>query len=505
MKNNNQLTGNEETIGENCFNNTVDSEELKNKSKFGFIWKLFEKSGVQIASMVIQIVLARLLLPDDYGIIAYLTLFINLSDVFIKQGLTTALIQKKNSDDKDFSSVFYANIVFSVLLYAILYFSAPYVSIFYNEPRLTSVMRILSLQVVIGALGSVHEAIMSRNLQFKKSFIRGLANIIVYGASGIAFAYLGLGVWALVYGRLCGLFVGMVVLWITVRWRPKLIFSMNRLKGLFSFGSKVLGTNLLNTLFNDINSLIIGRNYSSADLAQYQRGQNIPQTMMVSIDGSINEVMYPTFSKLQDDVDSLKKALRRAIKLSIYIVLPCLIGLLAVAEPLTLLLLTEKWLPSVPYMQLTCLICMFWPLSSQKHALNALGKSSVTFKMSLIVRVITLAFLLVLIKFGIIYIMLGTIFVSIIDVLITSFFTKKYINYSLKNLICDLFPTLFITAVMGIVVYLVNYLNLSPIISLIIQIPVGVVIYLALSAIFKIDSFSYFLNTIKEILRKKTK
>lgn len=476
--------------------------DLKSKSIVGFIWKFFEKAGFQIVSMIVQIVLARLLLPEDYGIIGYLTLFINLSDVFIKQGFTTALIQKKDADETDFSSVFFANLVVSVVIYIILYIAAPYVAIFYSEPKLTSVMRILSLQVIIGAFSSVHDAIMAKNLEFKKSFIRGLSNIIVYGVSGIVLAVLGFGVWSLVWGRLAGLLIGALTLWITVKWHPKFKFSMKRLGGLFRFSSKVLGTNLLNTLFNNINSLIIGRNYSSADLGQYQRGQNIPQTFMTSVDGSMNEVMYPTFSKLQHDLNLLKSALRRSMRLSMYIVFPCLVGLLVVSEPLTLLLLTEKWLPSVPYMQLTCIICIFWPLSARSHALNAIGKSSVTFKLSLISKIISLIILLITAKYGIIYIMYGTILTSLISFFITSYLVNKHLNYSLKELLKDLFPILTAGVIMGVVVYCVNFLALSPFITLLIQLPIGAILYIAFSVVFKIDSFEYILDIIKGFVKK---
>ena len=252
---------------------------------------------MQGAGVVIQIILARLLTPGDYGIIGYLNLFILLSDVFIQQGFTTALIQKKNADETDCSTVFYANIIMSVLIYFLLYFTAPLIAIFYHEDYLIPTMRVLALNVIIGAFSAVHNALMLKNLGFKKSFFRGLAYILTYGFSGIIMAKNGFGVWSLIGARLLGLFVGAIVLWCSVKWKPKALFSGERLKNLFTYSSNVLGTNLLNTLFNNVSSLIIGHYYQKEDLGYYQRGQNIPQAIMSAVDGSLNEVMYPTFSK----------------------------------------------------------------------------------------------------------------------------------------------------------------------------------------------------------------
>jgi O-antigen/teichoic acid export membrane protein len=344
------------------------SNNIKNKALGGMIWKFFEKAGAQIIQLIIQIVLARLLFPEEYGLVGLLTIFISISDTFILQGLTTALIQKYDADETDFSSVFYANIVVSLVLYVILYFAAPYVSVFYNEPKLTAIMRVLSLNVVIGAFSAVHNAVLSRNLDFKKSFYRNILNVLTQGVVGITLAYLGFGAWAVVFSKISGVTVGAVVLWITVKWFPRRCFSFVRVRSMFSYSSKILGTSLLNTIFNNIHSIIIGHFYTAADLGFYQRGQQIPQTVMTSIDGSMSEVLYPVFSKSQKNLEFLKEATRKSIRLSMYIVCPILFGLLAVAKNLTLLLLTERWLPSVPFMQLACLVCLFWPLSHRTHA-----------------------------------------------------------------------------------------------------------------------------------------
>lgn len=406
----------------------MEESAIKKRAFSGILWKFFEKISTQGISIIVQIILARLLLPDDYGMIGYLMVFINISEVFLAQGFTTALIQKKDSDQFDFSTVFFANVGMSVLIYLLFFFIAPYVAIFYDEPRLTELMRILSLTVIIGSFSAVHNAFLSKRLEFRKSFLRGLANTVTYGISGVYFAYCGFGVWSLVYSKLVGALAGAIVLWLTVKWKPSFTFSFSRIKSLFRFSSKVLGSNLLNTIFNNINPLIIGKFYSSAELGQYQRGQNIPQMMMTAIDGSMSEVMYPTFSEMQDKLEAVKSALRRSMKLSMYLVLPMLTGLLVVAKTLTLVLLTEKWLPSVPYMQLTCIICMFWPLSARTHALNSIGKSGVTFKLSLVSKGLSLLCIILLARISVLAIMVGSIFVSIVGMLLTSVYVNKYIH-----------------------------------------------------------------------------
>ena len=483
----------------------MEENTIKKRVFSGAIWKFLEKISTQAISIVVQIILARILLPEDYGLIGYLMVFVSISDVFLAQGFTTALIQKKDSDQLDFSTVFFANLIMLLIIYAIFYFIAPCVARFYNEPGLTELMRILSLMVVIGSFGAVHNAVLSKRLEFKKIFLRNLANTITYGLSGILFAYLGFEVWALVYSKLIGALVGAIVLWLTVKWKPSFSFSFSRIKSLFKFSSKVLGTNLLNTIFNNINPMIIGKFYSSSELGQYQRGQNIPQTLMTAIDGSISEVMYPTFSEIQDKIEAVKSALRRAIKLSMYIILPMLTGLLVISRQLTMVLLTEKWLPSVPYMQLTCIICMFWPLSARNHALNSLGKSDITFKLSLLSRTISLIVIVIFAKVSVLAIMFGSIIVSVFDTVLVSFYVKKYIHYSLRELIADILPMLSLSGAMGIVVYLISFLQLSSIVTLCIQVPLGTAIYFGASWLFKLESFEYVLNMAKNFINNKKK
>lgn len=478
--------------------NEPDRENIKAEAVKGMGWKLLEKGGIQIAQFIIQIFLARLLSPGEYGIVGLLTIFITVSDVFIQQGFAGALIQKKDADNIDYSSVFFANIVLSIVIYSILYFISPYVSLFYNEASLCPLLRVLSLNVIIGSFCVVQNAIISKNLDFKKSFIRNAIAVVVQGVSGIYMAVLGYGAWALVYSKVAYSLVGTIVLCVSVKWKPSFEFSLRRLMKLFSFSSKILGTNLLNTVFNNIHSLIIGKFFTSSDLGYYQRGQQMPQVAMNAIDGSFNEVLFPALSKLQDNIEGVKNALRRSMKTSAFFVMPMMIGLAIVSEQFVRLLLTDKWISCVPYMKLQCIICLFWPFSARTHALNAIGKSEVTFRLSVITKAITLVCIFLLIPLGIYAIMIGTIVALLISFFITSYYINKYIIYSLKELAIDIFPVMCITLCMGATIFPIPYFVHSDLLVLILQVILGGGIYLFLAKIFKIDTLTYVIKALNK-------
>lgn len=479
------------------------SDNLKERAVQGFTWKMGEKIGAQVIQFVLQIILARLLLPEEYGLVGLLTIFITISDVFILQSFTAALIQKKDADEADFSSVYVINVLVSVFIYLILFFSAPLVAGFYQEIKLKSLMRVLSLNVIIGSFCSVQNAILSRNLDFKKSFARNLANVLAQGIVGIGAAMAGFGPWALVFSKLAGTFVGTLVLCFTVRWNFVFRFSLSRLTSLFSFGSKVLANNLINTIFNNLNSLVIGKFYSSSDLGQYQKGQQIPQTLMTAIDGGFSEVLFPMLSSIQDDLERIKDSLRKSMKISMYLVFPVMLGLFAIAEPLTMVLLTEKWLPCVPYLRLQCILCLFWPLSARTHALNAIGRSDVTLKISFVTRGLSLISIFVCLPYGIQAIMMGMIVVSCISVLISTYYVNKMIHYSLIEFMNDILPSLVMSVFMVAMVMLLDSVLYNVFLKLFFEILAGIVTYVIISVIVKAESFLILKKYIKTLLGKK--
>ena len=334
-----------------------------------------ERGGTQGIQFIVQIVLARLLLPEDFGLIAIVTIFILLANVFVQSGFNTALIQKKDADDEDFSSVFYLSLFVAGLLYVVLFLTSPFISVFYRSPQLILILRVLSVTLFFGAFNSIQNAYVARNMMFKKLFFSSLGAIIISGTVGIATAYLGWGVWALVAQQLTNQLAVTLILWFTVKWRPKLLFSIEKVKVLFSFGWKLLASSLINTLYMEIRSLIIGKIYIPAMLGFYDRGQQIPKVIVSNIDGAIQSVMLPALASQQDDKKRVKAMMRRAIMTSSFIMFPMMVGLAVVAEPVVKIILTDKWLPAVPFLQIFCASYSLWPIhTANLQAINALGR-----------------------------------------------------------------------------------------------------------------------------------
>lgn len=472
-------------------------ETVGNKAIKGFAWKFFEKISYQVINVVIQIVLARLLMPEDYGIVALLTIFMMIGETFIRQGLTTAIIQKKDADYVDMSTVFWGNIGMSAVLYLMLYLTAPYIAMFYRTPELTSITRVMALNLVIGGFCAVHFAIISKRLEFQKSYIVQLVNVIVHGSVGIWMALRGYGAWALVYSLLIGTSVSGLVLFYLVKWSPGFMFSIDRIKRLFGYSSKVLGSNLLNTTFNNIHSLVIGRFFTSSSLAFYQRGQAFPHTIMGAVDGSFSEVMYPAYALIQDDIPRLRNAISRSLQLSMFICLPIMYCLCAMSENVTIILLTDKWIDSVPFMQLSCVICSFWPLSTITHAINAMGKSSVTFKINIISKSLILFFVFACIPFGVFAIMVGSLISSIIMLLISTHYYKKLIGYGLVDILKDLKLSFISAVVTSIIVFMMNFIDLDIYLKVTMQFVCGILVYLLISMAYHNQAYLSMVSILK--------
>ena len=349
-----------------------------------FFWRFLERCGAQGVTFIVSIVLARLLDPTVYGTVALVTIFTTIMQVFVDSGMGNALIQKKDADDLDFSSVFYFNMAMCSVLYLIMFFAAPFIASFYRMPELTAIVRVLSFVVVISGVKNVQQAYVSRHLMFKRFFFSTLGGTIGAAVIGIAMAYLGFGVWALVVQMLFNAAVDTTILWITVKWRPKKMFSFQRLKSLFSYGWKLLASSLIDTVYNDLRQLIIGKKYSSGDLAYYNQGKKFPQLIVTNINTSIDSVLLPTMSKAQDDMAAVRSMTRRAIKTSTFLMMPAMIGLAVCAEPLVQLILTEKWLPCVLFLRIFCITYAFYPIhTANLNAIKAMGRSDLFLKLEI--------------------------------------------------------------------------------------------------------------------------
>jgi teichuronic acid exporter len=478
-------------------------QNIKTKVLSSLFWKLMERGGTQGIQFIVQIVLARLLLPEDYGIIALVVIFTSIAGVFVQSGFNTALIQKKNADEADFSSVFFLSLLFAVLIYIILFFTAPLIAKFYKEPILVPVLRVLSLILFIGVVNSIQNAIVARNLQFKKLFFSSTGAILGSGAVGIYMAYSGFGVWALVGQQLTNQLLVMLILWFTIKWRPKLLFSFDRVKTLFSFGWKLLVSALMDAIYRDLRSLIIGKMYSPAMLGFYNRGQQFPDLIITNINGSIQSVMLPVLSSQQDSIARVKDMVRRTIITSSFIVLPMMVGLAITAEPLVKIFLTEKWLPCVPFIQIFCASYAFYPIhTANLQAISALGRSDIYLKLEITKKLFGLLILRITVFYGVYAIALGQVLSGLISSFINAYPNKKLLNYSYKDQLMDIMPSILLSSIMGTVVYCMKLFGMTVGLTLIVQVCSGIILYVGMAWIFQLECFLYLLSTGKDILNK---
>lgn len=455
-------------------------------------WRFAERIGAQGVKLLVEIVLARLLVPDDYGMIALVTVFITILNVFVDSGLATALIQKKNVDELDFSSVFWFNVGWCFILYLLLFYASPFIAKFYGRTELIPVVRILGLQVIISGVKNVQQAYVSRTLRFKCFFYATLGGTLGAAGIGIWMAYNGYGVWALVSQQLFNVLVDTIILWFTVKWRPKWQFSMARLKVLFSYGWKLFVSALLEAGYTEIRQLIIGKIYTSDNLAYYNRGKQFPFLFVSNVNSAIDSVLLPVMSKEQDDSRHVKIMTKRAIKTSVYIMAPLMMGLAFVGEPFVRVLLTEKWLPSVPYMRIFCITFMFYPIhTANLNAIKALGRSDLFLKLEIIKKIVGIIALLLTMNISVMAMAYSLLFVSVVGQIINSWPNKKLLDYSYLEQMKDILPSILLAALMGGGVMLLGQIGLSDIITLFFQIILGAGIYILGSVLLKLDSFDY--------------
>lgn len=463
-----------------------------------------EGGGTQGIQFIIQIILARLLLPEQFGTIAIVMVFIHVAQVFVQSGFGTALIQKKNVDEEDFSSIFYLSLTIAVFLYSIIFLIAPAIAEFYSMPILIPVLRVLSLILFSGAFNSIQYSYVSRNLQFKKLFKSSLGAMLISGIFGVAAAYNGLGIWALVIQQLTNQISISIIMWFTIEWRPKLVFSITKVKDLFSFGWKLLASSLLNVFYLEIRTLFIGRLYSSSALGFYNRGEQFPKLIVNNINGSIDAVMLPTLSALQDNKKRAKEMMRRSIVTSSFLIFPMMIGMAVVAEPLVIIVLTEKWIPAVPFLQMFSISYALMPIhTANLQAINAMGRSDIFLRLEIIKKVIGLTILAISLPLGVYAIAMGQVLSGIISTFINAYPNKQILSYSYKEQLTDIMPSFFISVIMGVIVYSINYLTISEWQILILQVGAGTAIYIGLAKVFKNESYGYLLETVKQLIKEK--
>lgn len=477
-----------------------NEQNMKRKVVSGLFWKFGERITAQSISLIVSILLARMLEPSDYGAIALIMIFITLANVFVSSGFGNALIQKKETDNLDFSSVFYINIAVSLVIYAFLFLCAPVIANFYDISVLSPALRVLAIRIPIAAVNSIQQAYVSRNMLFKRFFWSTLFGTLISGIIGVYMAYHGFGIWALVIQYLSNTCIDTMVLWFTVKWRPIFKCSWKRASKLISYGWKLLVSGLIDSGYSQLRSLVIGKIYTPSDLAFYNQGDKYPSLIVTNVNTSISAVFFPAISKFQDEKNRVKQMTRRAIQISAYVMWPLMIGLAVIAEPVIRLVLTEKWLPCVPFLRIFCLSYGLYPIhTANLQALNAIGRSDLFLKLEIEKKLIGLIALFLTVKYGPFAIAISFLITGIIGTFINSLPNKKLIRYSYKEQIADLAPPLIISLLMAIIIYPISLAGLSDIITIILQIAMGGTSYFIVSKITNQKSLEYILNSLRKI------
>lgn len=476
---------------------------MNNNVVKNFLWRFFERCGAQFVTLIVSIVLARILTPSDFGTVSLIMVFTTILQVFVDSGLGTALIQKKDADDLDFSSVFYFNFAICLILYLGMFIASPFIAKFYKDISLTPIIRVISLTIVMSGVKGIQQSYVSRNMLFKKFFFATLGGTLFSAVLGVGMAYAGFGVWSIVAQQLSNTAIDTLILWITVDWRPKRMFSWQRLKSLLSYGWKLLVSSLLDTIYNNLRNLIIGKIYTSSDLAYYNQGDKFPKVIVMNINASIDSVLLPSMSGEQENKERVKSMTRRAIKTSTYIMAPLMMGLLFCAEPIVRLLLTDKWLPCVPYLRIFCFTYMFWPIhTANLNAIKAMGRSDLFLKLEIIKKVVGLILLFITMRISVMAMAYSLIFSGILSQIINSWPNWKLLNYNYLEQLRDILPSICISVFMGVCVYFIGFLSLPTLLQLIIQVIVGAIIYIVASIVLKLEEFNYLFGMIKSFKKK---
>jgi O-antigen/teichoic acid export membrane protein len=469
--------------------------------KKALLWKLLERFGVQGVQFILQIILARLLSPEHYGALAIMVIFTTLANVFIQNGFNTALIQNKDVTEEDYSSVLWVSTGIAGIAYGVIFLTAPSIAQFYKMPELVSPLRVLALMLFPGALNSVQLAKVSREMDFKKVFYSNVGAIIISGTVGIVIALLGGGLWALVAQTMLNVFIAAVVMQFTTKLKIFFKINFKRVKALFTYGWKLLVSGLIDTLYQDLQGLVIGKKYNSATLGFFNRGKQFPQFIMNSINGAVQSVMLPAMSEKQDEKKELKALVRNSITISAYIVFPMMAGLAGVATPLVKVLLTDAWLPCVPYLQIYCFSFAFYPVHScNLQAINAIGRSDLFLKLEIIKKSYGLVALIIAVAFfeSPIAIAMTAVITGILGFFVNATPNKKLIEYSYFEQVKDILPSFFASVIMCGAVLAFELLKLNACVTLVAQLFIGVAVYLLISIIFKIKPFLMVVDLAKK-------
>lgn len=470
---------------------------LKEKTVKGVFWSSVDRFSSQGIQFIFSILIARLLLPSDYGTVAMLNIFLAISQTFIDSGFGTALIRKIDRTEEDFSTVFYFNIAAALAFYGILWFTAPYIADFYDIPLLKDITRVVALTLVFGSFSGIQSAKLSIAIDFRSRAIISITVTLVTGALGLWMAYSGYGVWALVMQSVVSSLLRTILLWAFVRWMPKLVFSWKSFKELFSFGSKLLASGLLDTAYNNIYTLVIGKVFSSSALGVYSRADSLAQYPSSNITSVLQGVTFPVLSSIQNEPGRLASAYKKFIRLSAFVVFPLMIGLSAVADPLIRLVLTDKWEGAIYLLQIICFAMMWYPVHAiNLNLLQVEGRSDYFLKLEVIKKIQGVIVLCITIPLGLVAMCYGRVVSSVLSLAYNTYYTKKLIGYGFGSQMKDLLPVLLHSLVMGVIVWLIVHFLPSLWLKLMVGVVAGIVYYLAGAYIMRFDELNELLSLL---------
>lgn len=468
------------------------------------LWRFAERVGAEGVTLIVTILLARILEPTAYGTVAIVTSFTAILSIFVTGGFGNALVQKQNADEHDFSTVFFFNMAFGIVLYLLVFMLAPAISQYYKMPELSALIRVSGISIIISSVKNILHAYVARNMLFKRFFFATLGGTIGAAIIGIWMAYAGYGAWALVAQSLFNLTMDTIILWVTIKWRPKKSFSFTRLRPLFSYGWKLMLSTLLGTAYGKICQLMIGKVYTADNLAYYNKGENFPSLVASNITDAINSVLFPALSAQQDDKERLYEITRRFVKVSTFVMIPFMAGLAVCAEPLVCLLLTDKWLPSVPFLRLFCVAYALWPINAANlNYIKAIGRSDTYLTLTVIKSIIKLAIIALSIRFGVIFVAVAYTIGSIVECIINTIPIGKNMKYGCFKQFNDMLPNIMLSAIMALVVYGVGRIQMPLLLSLPLQCVAGIVTYLSCAKFTKNESFEYCMTILRTRLKQR--
>lgn len=474
------------------------SESLKHRTFKGTIWSSVERFSVQGISFIVMIIMARVLTPDDYGLVGMLTIFIAVAQSLVDSGFSNALIRKQNRSEIDNSTVFYFNIVIGIVLYILLFLSAPVIADFYDEPILMPMMRIISLSIPINSLVIVQRALLSVALDFKTQAKASLSASIVSGIVGITLTYNGFGVWSIVWYQITNLSINVILLWILSNWHPRLVYSWSSFRELFGFGSKLAISSIISTLYDNIYLIVIGKVFKATDLGYYTRAHQFSSFPSSNLSGIIQRVTYPVLCTMQDDDDRLRSVYRRFLRLSAFIVFPLMIGLSAVAQPLILILLKEQWIFTATLLSIICFAMMWYPIHSiNLNLLQVKGRSDLFLRLEIIKKIIGICIICITVPFGLIAMCVGSVVNSVVCLIVNTYYTDKLIQVGFLMQIRDLIPSLVYSLSMGALVWLIVYVIPYTWLQLVGGICCGVIYFFLITKITRSQDLKELLSFVK--------